>query len=155
MPPFWQTPVISSLSFSRILTLKTDTMNKTDLRLGNLVEYPGWNKDGTSAYFKVRDIFWEDDKLALTNGIIQLPQTRLEYIRPIPLSPEWLERFGLNYLQNACWELGSMRIYNLSDEENSRFRITLAGNELVIVSYVHQFQNFYHAISFKDLSVSV
>lgn len=128
-------------------------MVKTDLRLGNLVEYPGWNKDGTKAYFIVRDIFWEDGKLALTNGII-LPTARLEYIKPIPLNPQWLQRFGLNYLQNACWELGSMRIHNLSDQENSRFRITLAGNELVIVNYVHQFQNFYHAISFKDLEVS-
>ena len=130
-------------------------MLKTDLRLGNLVEYPGWNKDGTSAFFRVRDIFWEDDILALTNGFIQLPQTKLEYIKPIPLTPGWLDKFGLKYLQNACWELGSMRIYNLSDEENSRFRISLAGYELVILNYVHQFQNFYHAIRMKDLSIII
>jgi len=130
-------------------------MLKTDLRLGNLVEYLGWNKDGTSAFFKVRDIFWEDDKIVLTNGIIQLPQTRLEYIRPISLTPAWFDKFGLKYLQNACWELGSMRIYNLSDEENTRFRISLAGNELCIINYVHQLQNFHHSITFKDLSVSV
>jgi hypothetical protein len=128
---------------------------KTDLRLGNLVEYPGWNKDGTSAFFKVRDIFWEDDKIALTNGIIQLPQTRLEYIKPVPITPELLDKLGLKYLQNASWEFGSMRIYNLSDEENSRYRITLAGHELCIINYVHQLQNFYHSITFKDLLVSV
>jgi hypothetical protein len=130
-------------------------MLKTDLRLGNLVEYPGWNKDGTSAFFKVRDIFGEDDKIALTNGIIQLPQTRLEYIKPVPITPERLDKLGLKYLQNACWEFGSMRIYNLSDEENPRYRITLAGHELCIINYVHQLQNFYHSITFKDLSVSV
>jgi hypothetical protein len=130
-------------------------MIKTDLRLGNLVEYPGWNKDGTSAFFKVRAIFWEDDKIALTNGVIQLPQTRLEYIKPVPITPERLDKFGLKYLQNACWEFGSMRIYNLSDEENPRYRITLAGHELCIINYVHQLQNFYHSITFKDLSVSV
>jgi hypothetical protein len=130
-------------------------MLKTDLRLGNLVQYPGWNKHGTSAFFKVRDIFWEDDKIALTNGIIQLPQTRLEYIKPVPITPERLDKLGLKYLQNACWEFGSMRIYNLSDEENPRYRITLAGHELCIINYVHQLQNFYHSITFKDLSVSV
>jgi hypothetical protein len=130
-------------------------MLKTDLRLGNLVEYLGWNKDGTSAFFKVRDIFWEDNKIALTNGTIQLPQTRLEYIKPVPITPERLDKLGLKYLQNSCWEFGSMRIYNLSDEENPRYRITLAGHELCIINYVHQLQNFYHSITFKDLSVSV
>ena len=78
-----------------------------------------------------------------------------DYAEPIALSPEWMEKLGLKYLQNACWEFGSMRIYNLSDEENPRYRITLAGHELCIINYVHQLQNFYHSITFKDLSVPV
>jgi hypothetical protein len=60
-------------------------------------------------------------------------------------------KFGLNYLQNACWECGSLRIYNLSDEEKKRFRISLAGHELCIVNYVHQLQNLYFALTGEEL----
>jgi hypothetical protein len=74
-------------------------------------------------------------------------------VQPIPLTKEWLLKFGLKYLQNACWELGSMRIYNLSDETTSRFRITLAGHELVIINYVHQLQNLYFALTGEELKI--
>jgi hypothetical protein len=124
-------------------------MNKTDLRLGNLVEYPGWNEDGTSAYFKVRDIFWEDNKLALTNGIIQLPQTRLEYIRPIQLNVDWLEKFGfigneLSMQPNVyVYHNGSVYIRGMSGAVHPRD-----------VQYVHQLQNLVYAISGVELSAS-
>jgi hypothetical protein len=132
-------------------------MKASELRIGNYVnddsekglmivsaiksrEYNEWNSG--DAYSIVclkagyKDSYYEGD------------------FKPIPLTPKWFDKFGLKYLQNACWEFGSMRIYNLSDEEKSRYRITLAGHELCILNYVHQLQNFYHSIKQTELTLS-
>jgi hypothetical protein len=142
-------------------------MLKTDLRLGNLVEYPGWNKDGTSAFFKVRDIFWEDDKLALTNGIIQLPQTRLEYIKPIPITLEWMEKLGFektdDYGDQIYYEpkdRDKRHYYICFDHDDISFGLSVFGNCTSLIyddknlQYVHQFQNLYYALTGVELSVS-
>lgn len=65
-------------------------------------------------------------------------------------TPEWFDKWGLRYLQNACWEMGSYRIYNISGDR-PRFRVTIAGHEIAIVGYVHRFQNLYFALTGVEL----
>lgn len=65
-----------------------------ELRQNNLLEYPGWNKDGTPKYFRVRDIFWEDNNIGLTDGIIHVPKTKLDNLKPIELTEDWLFKLG-------------------------------------------------------------
>jgi len=111
-------------------------MTASELRIGNWVHSGLTDTDFIVDAYDIRNIsaVFDDGKT-----------------QPIPLTKEWLLKFGLKYLQNACWELGSMRIYNLSDETTSRFRITLAGHELVIINYVHQLQNLYFALTGEEL----
>jgi hypothetical protein len=124
------------VKFFNIVQTKKETMKANELRIGNLV------------------CPFDNVQKAIFNDCIKICSKDFEdtsHLHPIPLTEEWLVSFGLNYLQNACWELGSMRIYNLSDEYKSRFRITLAGNELCILNYVHQLQNLYFALTGEEL----
>jgi hypothetical protein len=111
-----------------------------ELRIGSVV----------SRYYEIGRVrsLHEDGEVQLD---FTLDEVYAEDLDPVPITPDRLEKFDLKYLQNASWELGSMRIYNLSDEEKSRFRISLAGHELCILNYVHQLQNFYQSITQKEL----
>jgi hypothetical protein len=113
-------------------------MKASELRIGNWLYSGIAGQNFIASAHDIMNIFFGHD-----GGAVQ----------PIPLTKEWLLKFGLKYLQNACWELGSMRIYNLSDETTSRFRITLAGHELVIINYVHQLQNLYFALTGEELKI--
>jgi len=125
-------------------------MKKQELRLGNLVEYPGWNKDGTKAIFKVRDIFLEGDRISLTNGIIQLPNTSIEVIKPIPLTEEWLVKFGFesNPYQDR-YENKSIHI----ECNKLRGKTELWIERMPHIKYIHQLQNLYWVLCGKELTL--
>lgn len=129
-------------------------MKKTELRIGNLVEYPAWNNDGSKAYFSIRDIYFEEGKIGLTNGIIQVPSSCLEFIKPIPLTEEWLLKFGFEEADN-CLEL----------EINESISIFYAGYLGLMIdgvfgfleneqNFVHQLQNLYFALTNEELTLN-
>ena len=83
-------------------------------------------------------------------------------IKPIPLTDEWLLKFGFE-LKTTSWKdkyyvLGSIFIEN---EENKWGWSTNIGEYNDIISnyfinhlkYVHQLQNLYHALTNKELSL--
>lgn len=128
-------------------------INIKDIRLGNYVKDRG-GKILRVDFIEYAEIGYDSkfgQKMYIGDQEVHPMREYSDYAEPIQLTPEWLSKFGLLYLQNACWELGSMRVYNLSEDARSRFRISIAGNEITILSYVHQFQNFYHSIAFKEL----
>lgn len=77
-----------------------------------------------------------------------------DFANPIPLSAKWFEKFGFRALKDGRWEMGSMRVTRI-DEPIDRFRVSLGGHEIVILKFVHQLQNLYHAIAFKMLSIKL
>jgi hypothetical protein len=134
-------------------------MKKQELRLGNLVEYPGWNKDGTQAIFKVRDIFWEGDKIALTNGIIQLPNTSIDFIEPIPLTEEWLVKFGFEkygLMHNSYRKNPFIVEEGFITNDYYTFRKIINKEESILLkefNYVHQLQNLFWVLCGKELTL--
>ena len=135
-------------------------MIKTDLMLKNVVEYPGWNKDGTSGFFMVRDLFWEDDKIALTDGVIQLPCCRLEYIKPVPISKEWLMKFGFTVSPAANSTYISIPKLkgeiHFEDFRGGLVCILYCSTGSFIpenIEYVHQLQNLFHSLTHEELTV--
>jgi hypothetical protein len=110
-----------------------------ELRIGNLVTWPD-EKDCNA-------VPWSRGHwIGVHKGNYPMPE-------PIPLTPEWLEKAGLPYAQNACWIYGSMRIYNVTiDDSKPAFRITLAGNELVVLNFVHELQNFNYIFTGQELT---
>jgi hypothetical protein len=136
----------------------------SELRIGNLVEYPNWNNDGSKAYFKIRDIYFDDGRIGLTNGSIIIPATKLAYLKPIPLTEEWLFKFGfekLNTKMSDCFvfQKGLWRVAIKDNIEKTyewvlwHERISPPTWCLSRFEYVHQLQNFYFALTGKELTL--
>ena len=127
-------------------------MKSIELRIGNLINYPNWNKDGTAALFRIRDIYTDNDKIGLTNGVIQLPSTKLDYINPIPLTEEWLLKFGFHYTNDEWivlfWVNGRV-IFTIEYTG----KIFIEEKTRVHLKYVHQLQNLYFALTEDELSI--
>ena len=116
-------------------------LKPTDLRIGNKLNYITAEGDVMETTIDWQDLKWLTDD----------PKGFNVCHKPIEITTQGLAELGLKYLQNACWKFGSMRIYNLSDETRSKYRIALAGHELTIIDYVHQLQNFYHSLTQTEL----
>lgn len=131
-------------------------MEARELRIGNLVEYPNWNNDGSPAYFKIRDIYTDDNKIGLTNGIIQVPSTKLDYIIPVLLTREWLDRFGfyseiIHESDTAIYVLKDLSFYidyYSLQPIDSGFPIVKYK-----IKYVHQLQNLYFSLTGEELII--
>ena len=121
-------------------------MEARELRIGNLVKS---NIEGC------RRIHF---------GIVQIDQTSMYYLcdtddferlEPIPLTEEWLFKFGFKFDGHCSWwknELIELTI-DTGEDEYSVFNdngdyITLKG-----IKYVHQLQNLYFAIKGEELTI--
>mgnify|MGYP003404674707 FL=1 len=124
-------------------------IKNTEFRLLNLVEYQNWNADKTPAYFMVRDIFWDEGKIALSNGNILLPHPSMDMIKPIPLTDEWIIKFGLSKENGYPYKFnkGYLKI------RNGVFFFKYHDIE-VDLPFVHQLQNLNFALTGVELQVS-
>lgn len=116
-------------------------MKATELRIGNLVK---WNYEESSdgnAY--PVEYGYELDDIKNNPNIV----------KPIPLTEEWLERFGFEKTTSgisAFLKTESVTFWwgghfvNMSDNETQY--------NLVNVSYVHQLQNLYFALTGEELT---
>ncbi|PPL04946.1 hypothetical protein [Parapedobacter indicus] len=131
-------------------------MEITELRIKNLVYFPGWNRDGTGKIWGVRDIFWDDFRVGLSDGCIQT-MTRIDQVNPIHLTSEWLLRLGFRIPAET---LDNPKKDNITvvPQGNHNFvwlHTGRLGRDLIEidVQYVHQLQNLYFALSGKELEV--
>jgi hypothetical protein len=133
-------------------------MKSSELRLLNLVEYPNWNNDGSKAYFKIRDIYFDDGRIGLTNGSIIVPGSKLEYLKPILLTEEWLLKFGFSkrdVLSSVLYDMKNPRfsIYlNPPIDKSNKWNI-LGIEKNINIQYVHQLQNLYFALTGEELTI--
>lgn len=123
-------------------------MNAKDLRIGNLLQYTDFQKvkkhlRGTT--FKVT-----------ADDILFLSTYSVNYVEPIPLTEEWLikfgfkriqeDKYGCHYENDECWVYLSRNGFDIEViTRNKRF------NLLRTYKYVHQLQNLYFAITGKEL----
>ena len=126
-------------------------MNANELRIGNWVSIDNWVID-------VDEI--SNDKIDISNGIEPYD---IKDIKPIPLTEEWLIRFGFHkseafrtkhiggFIDGLC-ELfmktnGSMFwVYSFSEVDGTIWFITK-------ITYVHQLQNLYFALTGEELNL--
>jgi len=133
-------------------------MKSSELRLLNLVEYPNWNNDGSKAYFKIRDIYFDDGRIGLTNGSIIVPGSKLEYLKPILLTEEWLLKFGFSkrdVLSSVLYDMKNPRfsIYlNPPIDKSNKWNI-LGIEKNINIQYVHQLQNLYFSLTGEELTI--
>lgn len=123
-------------------------MDTTGLRRNNLLDVDGnhWHVDSilpNELYFKENDEY---------NHILNA--------KPIPLTEEWLTRFGFEYRKCGMdvnhgpfchydyWVLGKFFI------RGNGTRFGYESDIAVKLEYVHQLQNLYHALTGEELTIS-
>lgn len=137
---------------------RMETVRASELRIGNLVEYPAWNNDDSKAYFSIRDIYFDEGKIGLTNGIIKIPCSHLDFIKPIPLTEEWLLKFGFDKWNDYCYCNSKIAVEGLFKKFNESICLLRCGNddyvELTEIKYVNQLQNLYFALTGEELEIN-
>ena len=142
-------------------------MNARELRIGNLVECKGWGDTYTDrkpyygkCIFSVYSACKVFVKLEVGHDALQ--KERIERINPIPLTEEWLVKFGFekvndnfmtiesyHYENKNCW------IYLIADGFELELNTLSERNNLCrTYKYVHQLQNLYFALTGEELTIS-
>ena len=140
-------------------------MKPEDLRIGNLVRQKGI--EGDLGIIEVESI--HDDGINVRaetyyHGYDEYRGLEADYawkeIEGIPLTEEWLERFGLEKVGciSTIYEievnLEHIKYFNVHIEEGVlSISVDCYGKEqqLIEIEYVHQLQNFYHSLKGEDL----
>ena len=115
-------------------------MKASELRLGNWVEclsstqqVQGVKMYGDCSEVDLTAIHWIDDV----------------DIKPIPLTEEWLLKFGFETKDKVFWDVGNFRVgqdrWGGYDYVSRRVDIDL--------KYVHQLQNLYFALTGEELTI--
>lgn len=118
-------------------------MKANELRLGNWVNLP--HGDVQIKYFIEIGAHFTDN-----NG------GTFESLHPIPLTEEWLLKFGFmkhpiktEYLHT---KMGGLRI--ITYYGNNYLVKTIRGDAITSLKYVHQLQNLYFALTGEELEIS-
>lgn len=116
-------------------------MKPQELRIGNLVLY----SDSEGEDYQETKVGFGD--FSFMSDIEKNALRAYEYYKPIPLTYEWLEKFGFEELNNGTgYEKSNVKISN--DFYWSIFGETAKQAE---VKYVHQLQNLYFALTGSEL----
>ena len=145
--------------------LKTKTMNKKELRIGNIVGREYWNPaptGKTKEYETCTIVTLELENLLTTESLKRNKYFKTTYdnIKPIPLTTEWLEKFGFNidnenneankdferYSILIDTEQMGVHVYNESYYENLFLMYART-------DYVHEFQNLIFALTNEELTI--
>ncbi len=118
-------------------------MKASELRIGNWIDEQGIEN-------QVTDLTWRHGEFE-TNG------TMLVECEPIPLTEEWLERFGFEQHHDDCSN-GVMYIKDIFSEQPKTWGVypNEVGSGIVIkdsikLEHVHQLQNLYFALTGEEL----
>jgi hypothetical protein len=114
-------------------------MKATELRIGNWVEIQGLESKIISVDTEgciCENEYCEDFE---NNNITQ-------NLQPIPLTEEWLERFGFEYSDlngdSGLWKIPPFQIYGKYNQFIYEYALD--------VNYVHQLQNLYFALTGEE-----
>lgn len=132
-------------------------MKANELRIGNLVYCKTNDVDTGARKIEVRDVTY--------HVIYAMLNDNWAY-EPIPLTEEWLLRFGFekhkvkNYYSKRCGEYEmqvSMNIFSGSLEKDSSWFVSIKidyGNQplTLVRQYIHQLQNIYFELSETELA---
>lgn len=135
----------------------------SELRRGNQV----WE----SSLFNPAPADFEEIVIASVNDIDKVVHDEqdniysYDYIYPIPLTPEWIERLGFEPAENSpgdgWYEIqigrhtlqicinGQCNMMNIVDEHDQ----SVLFRKVLIVQDVHQLQNLYHSLTGKELTI--
>jgi len=123
-----------------------------ELRIGNFVKLEGI---ALGEKFEVKSI--EAMEVMVENRIGRFKDQRPENLEPIPLTEEWLVKFGFDfYKDNNSWQLDTELGFSIWGRIETGLTIQTdsdeqIGNEML---FIHQLQNLYFALTGTELTLS-
>jgi hypothetical protein len=122
-------------------------MKANELRIGSWVKHPAavWSHRTEVQGYGYVEFQWEEHDWA---GIAECT-INLEDVKPIPLTEEWLLKFGFEYSDlngdSGLWKIPPFQIYGKYNQFLYDYRLD--------VNYVHQLQNLYFALTGEELTI--
>lgn len=131
-------------------------MKANELRIGNWVFYQGenWTVEQINR-FTPYYLRTEDGEVLMEHNVFYSEDS----IKPIPLTEEWLERFGFECLGSGLvWGTKDWQKLPIIVDTLSNVFLVGDGNEsvneyLCDTEYVHQLQNLYFALTGEELEI--
>lgn len=119
-------------------------MKANELRLGNWIEYKKGHQGTVSAiddqgYVEVNNSYLKD-------GVFELSQ-----FQPIPLTEDWLLKFGFKKIGNCFHKIG-FGFYAQKIKDSIGFHIKRSEISIEI-EHVQQLQNLYFALTGEELKI--
>ncbi len=123
-------------------------MEEEDLRIGNWVKFNGLIGQMTGGnFFKFGE--------TMKNGVKPLDYFK---IKPIPLTEEWLLRFGCRKINNSMFKLGAFTFQGSTINDGGdlvnkmitsikSYKICYQGKFLTNKEFVHEWQNLYFSLT--------
>jgi len=121
--------------------IKYETMEAKELRISNLVHL-------------IADVHEnEPDLLIWELEDYEFYENKMEYIKPIPLTEEWLLKFGFE-VDYGCIILSNKRGVITIEEDLAEISSTINHDGFMApCKYVHQLQNLYFALTGEELTI--
>lgn len=131
-------------------------MKETELRLGN------YGADINGRVFQLfviteREQHWKIPNTDRNNETRLLNNSFEKFVFPIPLTEEWLLRFGCQRADFGWYISAEFTLYNPLTKQNvpsSKYYGLMYKNSFVTyrcIIHVHQLQNLYHALTGNEL----
>jgi hypothetical protein len=120
-------------------------MKANELRICSWVKHPAavWSHRTEVQGYGYVEFQWEEHDWA---GIAECT-INLEDVKPIPLTEEWMLKFGFEYSDlngdSGLWKIPPFQIYGKYNQFLYDYRLD--------VNYVHQLQNLYFALTYEEL----
>ena len=117
--------------------------------------------------FRIGNLFQDEEGVfPITKAFFQLLDFNIKDTNPIPLTEEWLLKFGFEKIIYDCEEVGYGVEYDLKTKHFylsycDDFSISISGRKeyrgmapnIELFRYVHQLQNLYFSLSGEELTV--
>jgi hypothetical protein len=138
-------------------------LNIKELRVGNFIYDAGIDFDNGGNKIRSDDTELVVVTVEVMASIIKYPFGNFNYHSyvPIPISPEWLERF--NFEMDDDMEYGIIWSFKISDDASIywngfieievRTKYVTTRYDLDHIKHIHQLQNLYHSLTGKELEL--
>jgi hypothetical protein len=120
-------------------------LSATELRIGNLVNYDTAEGDVFTNVIDWQDLKWLSEDEQGFNLVHN----------PIPLTEEWLLKFGFEYRKEILFDGWYSKLINYNSirifkDENGFFKYY---SSITNIHYVHQLQNLFYCLCGKELTL--
>jgi hypothetical protein len=129
-------------------------METSELRIGNLLT----NYGNLCKVVSIQKDNFQVEVIKIEN-IIQVdfskPETVSSLIKPIPLTEEWLKKFGFKK-DMSVYKNDWIELWHSSYSNCYQLRIIKVGDDIskkINIQYVHQLQNLYFILTEKELKL--